>query len=145
MRYMKVKIFAGSVLILIAAIALISMPRASAQMAQSLSAEDQKLLDVAAKQEGLNTSQLQLLKSTTVELPLTGRKVQTAKVLNADNGQSFTASIDEQGQSVDFSILKDEEQNAYRAKYGKLHPKLHQKIEDLGSEQSSKDPGAQEI
>jgi hypothetical protein len=70
-----------------------------------------------------------LLKTATVELPLIGRKVQTAKVLNPVDGQTFTASIDDQGQEVDFSALKAEEQSAYRARYGKLHPKLHNKIE----------------
>ncbi|HEY5883429.1 MAG TPA: hypothetical protein VIT88_02020, partial [Pyrinomonadaceae bacterium] len=128
MRYMKVKIFITTVLILIVGIVLTSLPRASAQREQSLSTEEQKLLQVAAKREGLDASQLQMLKSTTVELPLTGRKVQTAKILNPENGQSFAASIDDQGQEVDFSTLKAEEQRAYRERYGKLHPKLHNKV-----------------
>ena len=140
MRYMKVKVLVGSVLILIVAIALTSLPRASAQKEQSLSTEDQTLLQVAARSEGLDASRLQLLKSTTVAFPLTGRKVQTAKILNPDNGQSFDASIDDRGQEVEFATLKAEELSAYRAKYGKLHPKLHQKIEDLGGESSLKDP-----
>src|SRR5262249_9166198 len=47
---------------------------------------------------------------------------------------------DEQGQEVEFSVAKAEEQIAYRARYGKLDPKLHQKLEDLSNEQSFKDP-----
>lgn len=142
MRYVKIKISVVSVLILIAGITLTSLPPASAQREaeQSLSAEEQTLLQVAARREGLDASELQVLKSTTVEFPLTGRKVQTAKILNPDNGLSFSASIDEQGQEIEFATLKAEELSAFRARYGKLHPKLHQKIEDLGSEQSFKDP-----
>lgn len=138
MRYMKVKFFVTTVLILIVGIVLTSLPRVSAQREHRLSAEEQKLLEVAAKRQGLDTSRLQILKSTAVELPLTGRNVQIAKVLNTDNGQSFTASIDDQGQEVEFSTLKADEQRAYRARYGKLHPKLHKKVEDARGDQKLK-------
>lgn len=138
MRYMKSKFFVTTVLILIVGIVLTSFPRASAQREHRLSAEEQELLEVAAKGKGLDASRLQLLKSTAVELPLTGRRVQVAKVLNTDNGQAFAASIDDQGQAVEFSTLKAEEQRAYRARYGKLHPKLHKKVEDVRDDQRIK-------
>jgi len=137
MRYTKVK-FITVVLILFVGIILTSLPRVTAQKEHHPSAEEQKLLDIAAKRKGLDANRLQLLKSATVELPLTGRHVQTAKVLNPDNGESFTASIDEQGQDVDFSTLKAEEQRAYHARYGKLHPKLHKKVEDVRADQKIK-------
>jgi hypothetical protein len=114
------------------------LPRVSAQREHRLSAEEQTLLEIAAKREGIDASRLQILKTATVELPLTERKVQTAKILNPDNGEAFAASIDEQGQEVEFSKLKAEEQSAYRARYGKLHPKLHQKIADARSDQKIK-------
>ena len=138
MRYVKVKFFIITVLILTVGIILTSMPRASAQREQTLSTEEQNLLEVAAKREGLDASRLQILKSSTVELPLTGRKVQVAKVLNTDNGQALTASIDEKGQEVEFATLKSEEQEAYRARYGKLHPKLHNKVENERGDQKIK-------
>ena len=138
MRYMKVKFFVTTVLILLVTIALTSFPRASAQREEILSSEEQTLLEVAAKREGLDSSQLQMLKTTTVELPLTGRKVQTAKILNPDKGEVFTASVDDQGQEVDLAALKAEEQSAYRARYGKLHPKLHNKVETERGDQKIK-------
>ena len=138
MPYMKVKFVITTALILIAGIVLTSFPRASAQRENRPSAEEQKLLEVAAKREGLNASRLQLLKSSSVELPLTGRRVQVAKVINTDNGQTFAASIDDQGQAVDFSTLKAEEQRAYRARYGKLHPKLHKKVDEVRGDQKLK-------
>lgn len=139
MRFVKVKFFIITVLILMVGIVLTSLPHASAQREQQqLSAEEQKLLEVAANREGLDVSRLQILKSSTVELPLTGRKVQVAKVLNTDNGQAFTASIDEQGREVEFSTLKSEEQRAYRARYGKHHPKLQNKLESVSGNQKIK-------
>jgi len=116
MRYMKVKFFITSVLILIVGIVVTSLPRASAQRENRLSAEDQKLLEVAAKRHGGDASRLQLLKSTTVELPLTGRHIEMAKVLNTNDGQTFSVSVDQQGQEVEFSTLKSDEQRAYRAR-----------------------------
>src|SRR5215216_3672808 len=106
MRYMKAKLFVTTILILIAGIVLTSLPKVTAQKENRLSPEEQKLLQVAAKREGLDASRLQVIKSSTVELPLTGRHVETAKVLNTDNDNTFTASIDEQGQEVDFATLK---------------------------------------
>lgn len=137
MLYMKVK-FVAAILTVIAGITLTLMPRASAQKEQRLSADEQKLLNVAAKRQGLDASRLQLLKSATVELPLTGRNVQVAKILNPDNGQTLEASMDDQGRDVDVSALKAEEQRAYRARYGKLHPKLHQKIADMRADNKIK-------
>ncbi len=128
MRYLKVKLIIITILMLIAGFVITSSPRVNAQRERRPSAEEQKLLEVTAKREGLDASRLHVLKSTTVELPLTGRQVQVAKVLNTDNGKAFSASIDEQGQEVEFSNLKAEEQRAYRARYGKLDPKLHKKI-----------------
>ena len=138
MRYLKLNFFIITVLVLIVGIVLTSMPRASAQREQSLSAEEQTLLEVAANREGLDASRLQLLKTTTVELPLTGRKVQTAKILNVDSSQAFEASIDDRGQEVEFSKLKAEELSAYRARYGKLHPRLHSKVETERGDQKIK-------
>src|ERR1041384_1549176 len=137
---MKIKFFITSVLILIVSVVLTSFPRASAQREHQLSAVEQKLLEVTARRERLDASRLQVVKSTTVELPLTGRRVEMAKVLNTHNGQAFTASIDDRGQEVEFSTLKAEEQRAYRARYGKLDPKLHKKIEDVGGSQDIRDP-----
>jgi hypothetical protein len=138
MRYMRVKVLVVSGLILVAGLVLTSLQRASAQKENRVSPEEQKLLEVAAKRNGLDASRLQVLKSTSVDLPLTGRHVQTAKILNTDNGQAFPATIDDQGQEVDFSTLKAEEQRAYHARYGKLDPKLHKKISDVRGEQKIK-------
>ena len=138
MRYMKVKIFVITVLILIAAAVFTSLPHVGAQRERRLPEQEQKLLEVAAKRKGSNASRLQVLRSTTVELPLTGRRVHTAKVLDVDNGQTLPASIDERGQEVEFSTLKAEEQRAYRARYGKLHPKLHNKLEAVRGDQKIK-------
>ena len=138
MRYLKVKVFATLILILIGGIIFTSLPRVTAQKERRLSPDENKLLQVAAKREGLDASRLQIINSSAVELPLTGRHIQTAKVLETDNGKAFAASIDDQGQEVDFDTLKAEEQRAYRARYGKLHPKLHKKVEDVRANEKIK-------
>jgi len=129
MHYMKVKLFIIIAIISIVGVAFTSLPRVGAQREQRPSAAEQKLLEVTAKREGADVNHLQLLNSTTVQLPMTGHHVQAAKLLNTENGQVLTASIDEQGQDVDVFTLKAEEQRAYHARYGKLDPKLHKKIE----------------
>jgi hypothetical protein len=135
---MKAKLFAMAILILIAGVILTSLPRVTAQKEERVSPEDQKLLEVSAKREGLDANRLKVIKSGEVDLPLTGRHVQTAKVLNTDNGQAFAVAIDDQGRDVDFATLKSEEQRAYRARYGKLDPKLHKKVQDVRGDQKIK-------
>ncbi len=129
MHYIKVKLFIITILVLIGGIVMTSLPRASAQLENHPSADEQKLLEVAARRQGIDAGNLRVLKSTTVELPFTGRHIKVAKVLNTLDNQVLSASLDEQGQDVDFSVLKAEEQRTYRARYGKLDPKLHKKIE----------------
>ena len=129
MSYTRVKLFIITTLVLIGGIVITSLPRVRAQRENHPAAEEQKLLEVAARREGIDAGQLRVLKSTTVELPLTGRHIKVAKVLNTINNQELSASIDEQGQDVEFSALKAEEQRTYRARYGKLDPKLHKKVE----------------
>ena len=138
MRYLKVKLSITTAMILIAGIAITSMPRVSAQREKNQSVDEQKLLDIAAQREGADASQLQLLHSTTAELPLTGRRVRLAKILDQSTDRVLTASIDEQGQAVDFPALRAEEQRAHRARYGKLDPKLHKKTESVNASQKVK-------
>lgn len=136
MRYLKVKIFVTSVLILILGLVLISSPRVSAQKERGPSVSEQKLLGVVANRESLDVNQLQVLKSTTVELPLTGRKVQVAKIINPNDGRTFGAATDEQGREIDFDTLEAAERGAYRARYDKLDPKLHKKVETTDNSQN---------
>ncbi len=46
--------------------------------------------------------------------------------------------MDEKGQEVDFAALKDAEEREHRARFGKLEPKLHQKIEGLRNDEKVK-------
>ena len=90
MRYLKVKLFIITTLMLIAGFVINSSPRVSAQRERRPSAEEQKLLEVTARREGLDASRLQVLKEHDCwRLPLTGRQVQVA-VLNPDNGRAFS-------------------------------------------------------
>jgi hypothetical protein len=108
-------------------------PPSAAQEDEKLSATEQRLLDVAARNQGLAASELQLLDSTTVNLPLTNRTVNTAKIVSARDENVLAASIDERGEEVDLALLKQEEERAYIAKYGKLDPALYDRVQGLRS------------
>jgi hypothetical protein len=138
MRYLKVKLIIALVLISTIGITLTFQSGVSAQRERGPSVNEQKLLDAAARQLGAGADRLQMLNITTVDLPLTGRRVQVAKVRSANDGRVVSASIDEQGQEVEFSALKANEHSAYRARYGKLDPKLHRKVEGARSDQNLK-------
>ena len=128
---MRVKVFILTALILLVGIVVTSLPRTSAQQEEQPLAIEQELLEIAAKRDGSDPANLQVLKSTTVELPLTGRHVQIAKVLDTRDSRVLSAAIDEKGQEVDFAALQDAEERAHRDRFGKLEPKLHKKIEGM--------------
>jgi hypothetical protein len=132
---MRVKVFIFTALILLAGIVVTSLPRATAQQEIQPSAIEQELLEIAANRDGSDPASLQVLKSKTVELPLTGRHVQIAKVLDTRDSRVLSAAMDEKGQEVDFAALKDAEEREHRARFGKLEPKLHQKIEGLRNDE----------
>ena len=123
---MNLKFAIVIVLVLIISIVTTTQPNVSAQ--RKLSPAEQEILDLVAKRQGANASQLKLLNFTKVELPLTRRSVQVSKVLDEDGGRLLSAAIDEQGNEVDFETLKAEEIRAYRERFGKLEPKLHDRI-----------------
>ena len=77
MRYLKVKLAITTTLIVIAAITISSTPQTRAQSEKQLTADEKNLLDVAARQAG--GGRLQLLNSTTVELPMTGRRLKSPR------------------------------------------------------------------
>ncbi len=135
---MRVKVFIFTALILLAGIVVTSLPRATAQQEIQPSAIEQELLEIAANRDGSDPASLQVLKSKTVELPLTGRHVQIAKVLDTRDSRVLSAAMDEKGQEVDFAALKDAEEREHRARFGKLEPKLHQKIEGLRNDEKVK-------
>src|SRR5215510_13014987 len=115
---MKVRVFIFTALILLAGIAVTSLPRVSAQREKQPSANEQKLIEIAARRNDADAASLQVLNSTTVELPLTARHVQIAKVLDTRDSRVMSAAMDEQGQEVDFAVLKDAEMRAHRARFG---------------------------
>ena len=64
MRHLKVKIFITTILILIVGLVITSFPPARAQRQPRSPVDEQKLLQVAARREGLDASRLHVLKSS---------------------------------------------------------------------------------
>lgn len=120
-------------LIITAALVFTSQPRVSAQKESDPSLAERQLLESAARSHGLDTARLEILNSTTVELPLTGRRVLAAKVLVKGDGAVIPAAVDEEGQGVDLEALKAAEERERRARFGKLDPKLHAKTQRLAA------------
>jgi hypothetical protein len=108
-------------------------PPSAAQEDEKLSATEQRLLEVASRNQGVAAAELQLLNSTTVHLPLTDRVVNTAKIISTRDENILATSIDERGEEVDLALLKQEEERAYVAKYGKLDPALYNRVQGLRS------------
>jgi hypothetical protein len=110
-----------------------TLPSSTAQEDEKLSATEQRLVEVAARKQGLAASELQLLDSAIVNLPLTNRIVNTAKIVSPRDENVLAASIDERGEEVDLALLKQEEERAYISKYGKLDPALYNRVQGLRS------------
>lgn len=128
---MKIKLAIIFALILIATLISTTQPHVSAQ--RELSAAEQEILTLVARRESVDATQLKVLNYTKIVLPLTGRNVQIAKVLNEDGDRLLSAAVDEQGKEVDFETLKADETRAYRERFGKLEPKLHQRLQGLSA------------
>jgi hypothetical protein len=120
-------------LIITFTLVLASQPRVSAQKEGDPSLAEQQLLDSAARRLGLDAERLELLTSTTVELPLTGRRVLAAKVLVKGGDEVIPAAVGERGEDVDLEALKAEEERERVARFGKLDPKLHAKTQRLAA------------
>ncbi|HXG67767.1 MAG TPA: hypothetical protein VNO70_21885, partial [Blastocatellia bacterium] len=121
--------------LLIATLALpllpINQPLASPQAERGLSQRDQRLLELAAKKLGVEISDLELLNSTTVNLPLTRREVAAGKIFRRDRDEVVSISIDSSDNEVDLPSLRRAEEKAHNARYGKLDPFLHDKAQAM--------------
>jgi len=58
-----------------------------------------------------------------------GSFIDVTKVLDRRTGAMTVQAFDEDGQPVDFNVVQQQIQEAQRARYGKLHPSLYQRLE----------------
>ena len=69
-------------------------------------------------------------------LPLTGKTLHLAKILDTTTGKVYGVAADETGSIVDADSLHHVERRAYAARYGKLSPRLFQRLERAGRDET---------
>ncbi len=104
-------------------------PFASAGAETTISQADRKILETAARSRRLKPGDLTVVRRSTVRLPLIGRTALAAKVLDRTNNDTFPIALDENDNEVDLNGLRQAEETAYTAKYGKLDPSLYDKVQ----------------
>ncbi len=67
-------------------------------------------------------------------LPLTGKTLHLAKILDTTTGKVYGVAADETGSIVDADSLHHVERRAYAARYGKLSPRLFERVERTGGD-----------
>ena len=104
---------------------------AAAQDSIALSEAEARMLEVAARNRRLKTSDLEVLTSSTMKLRLTGVTAPVAKLRRRDTGAIFSMALDEDGKEVNPQDLRANESLARRARYGKLDPYLYDRVEKM--------------
>lgn len=90
-----------------------------------------KVLEQVAKEQGLALDRLQLGILEPAALPVTGKTLYRAKVIDKETGKVFGVAVDANGMSHDWDKAKQAERAAYLAKYGKLHPALYDRLQKM--------------
>jgi hypothetical protein len=73
---------------------------------------------------------------TSKVLPLTGKTLYLAKILDTTAGKAYIIAADETGTIVDMDSLRAAERRAYVERYGKLSPQLFERVEQTGSDET---------
>jgi hypothetical protein len=71
--------------------------------------------------------------ATSTVLPLTGKTLYMGKILDTTTGKVYGVAADETGAIVDADSLRDAERRAFAARYGKLSPRLFERVAQAGS------------
>jgi len=81
-----------------------------------------------AQAHHIRADRLKVGHETSTALPLTGRTLYLAKILDTTTGRTYSVAADETGTLVDAGSLRDAERRAYAARYGKLSPRLFERM-----------------
>lgn len=73
----------------------------------------------------------QIADRTTVTYPLTGVRLEVMKVVNRASGEGYLEAVDARGNAVNLRAAAAAEERARLARYGKLDPHLHSRLESL--------------
>jgi hypothetical protein len=84
-----------------------------------------------AKTQGVSSEDLTMGYQRHHRLPLTGQEFYFGKVIDKKTGKAYGVAVDQNGAVVDYEALQAAEKAAYKAKYGKLQPALHDLLETV--------------
>jgi hypothetical protein len=73
---------------------------------------------------------------TSKVLPLTAKTLHLAKILDTTTGKVYSVAADETGAIVDADSLRDAERRAYAERYGKLSPRLFERLAQTGRDET---------
>jgi hypothetical protein len=85
---------------------------AVAQDATTLTQTESRLIEMAARKRGLRPSDLEVLASSSMKLPLTRGRVHVAKLLNRATGEVYSVAMNAAGQEEEPEKLRAAEAQA---------------------------------
>ena len=121
-------------ILLLAAILLLALGMAQGSEAQP--DVERRLLERVAEREGVPAAGLSVTTVEEAQLPLTGRALQRAKVIDRASGEVYAITVDESGATVDLERAEARERAAYEQRYGSLHPELYAQLQAMGEEET---------
>jgi hypothetical protein len=84
----------------------------------------------------ISAERLKVGHETSKVLPLTGKRLYLAKILDTTTGKAYGVAADETGTIVDTDSLRAAERRGYAERYGKLSPRLFERVEQTGSDET---------
>lgn len=95
---------------------------------QAQSDEGQYFLESAAIEQGVPANTLKIADRVVQAYPVSGVRVETAKVLDPTTGQVILVARDSQGNAVDPVAVEAAEHEARLQKFGRIDPRLHARM-----------------
>ena len=120
----------GTLFVLAAALACLAQTAAQAQPTK-----DQVILQQAASLAKTSVSAMRIADQVVMNFPVTGVRLEVAKVINTGKGQNaYTVALDAKGDFADVAAAEAAEWQAREARYGRIDPRLYEKLAQMDAE-----------
>ena len=110
---------------------LLALPLMVAQRSVAQTTPEVAAVEEVAEREDVPASRLAVAEMDATSLPLTGRELHRAKLVDERTGRVYGVTLDQAGEAVDFEQAKQAERAAYEEQYGALHPVLYQQLQSM--------------
>jgi serine protease AprX len=95
--------------------------------------DDGEFLRRVAQANHIPLERLEIADRFSQDYPDTGRRLDTAKVIDTTTGEAYLLALDDQGNSIDLATTEAAEAKAKVSKFGKIDPSLLDKLNKSGS------------